>query len=43
MISNGEAAKSDNPKFNELPKTQGEIWELGMETFDSVLAFGEHV
>jgi NAD(P)-dependent dehydrogenase (short-subunit alcohol dehydrogenase family) len=39
--SKGEAAKADILASNPSSNSQVEIWQLDMESFDSVLAFGE--
>lgn len=42
-ISKGEAAKADIINSNPGSATRIEIWELDLESFDSVLAFGKRV
>lgn len=41
--SKGEAAKKDILSTNPGSSTQVEVWLLDMESFESVLAFGERV
>lgn len=40
-ISKGEVAKSSILKSNPTSKCQVEIWQLDMESFNSVIAFGK--